>query len=119
MANSKRFWKGMFIGALTGGALSLLDKETREAVKENWQKTVNVTSKLIQNPGEVRDQLKEAAQKVRTTVEQVGEDLSFIAEKVEELRETTPQVTQMLKETKETFAKKDEEPETANNCQAI
>lgn len=119
MANSKRFWKGMFIGALAGGALSLLDKETREAVKDSWQKAVNGASKLVQNPGEVRDQLKEAAQKVRETVEQVGEDLSFIAEKVEELRETTPQVTQMLKETKETFAKKDEDPEMANNHQAI
>ncbi|XJZ27890.1 YtxH domain-containing protein [Bacillota bacterium Lsc_1132] len=109
MANSNKFWKGMFVGALVGGALSLLDKETRAAMKENWQKAAHGAAVVVKNPKKVTNQIKETVQKVRTTVEQVGEDLAFIAEKVEELKETTPQVTKLLKETKDTFTKKDVE----------
>ena len=103
MSNLKKFWKGMFFGALAGGAISLLDKETRTAMKVNCQKASKSVSHLIKNPGEFTDQVKETAIKWKTTVEEIGEDISFIASKVEELRETTPQITRMLKETKETF----------------
>jgi gas vesicle protein len=105
MSNLKKFWKGMLWGALAGGAISLLDKETRAAMKENCQKCAKSASHLIKNPGEFTDQVKETANKLKTTVEEIGEDISFIASKVEELRETTPQVTRMLKETKDTFTK--------------
>ncbi|MGG5252238.1 YtxH domain-containing protein [Neobacillus sp. SM06] len=109
MANSNKFWKGMLIGALAGGALSLLDKETRAAMKENWKRAAHGTAEMVRNPKQVTSQIKETAQRVRTTVEQVGEDLAFIAEKVEELKETTPQVTKLLKETKDTFTKKEDD----------
>lgn len=119
MANSSKFWKGMLLGALAGGALSLLDKQTRVVMKENCQKAASGAASIIKNPRKVTGQIKETAQKVRSTVEQVGEDLAFIAEKVEELRETTPQVTKMIKETKETFAKNDDNAEESEDRQAI
>jgi gas vesicle protein len=109
MSNMKKFWKGMLWGALAGGAISLLDKETRAAMKENGQKCAKSVSHLIKNPGEFTDQVKETAMKWKTTVEEIGEDISFIASKVEELKETTPQVTRMLKETKDTFTKTNED----------
>lgn len=109
MSKSNKFWKGMLWGALAGGAISLLDRQTRQAMKENLQKTADNVMYVIKNPGEITDQVKEKALKFKTTVEEVGEDLSYIADKVEELRETTPQVAKMLKETKETLTNKDEE----------
>jgi gas vesicle protein len=105
MSNLKKFWKGMLWGALAGGAITLLDKDTRDAMKENCQKATKSVSHLIKNPGEFTNQVKETAIKLKTTVEEIGEDISFIASKVEELKETTPQVTKMLKETKDTFTK--------------
>jgi gas vesicle protein len=109
MSKSNKFWKGMLWGALAGGAISLLDRQTRQAMKENCRKAADNVMYVIKNPGEITDQVKESALKIKTTVEEVGEDLSYIAGKVEELRETTPQVAKMLKETKETLTKRDEE----------
>jgi gas vesicle protein len=107
MASLKNFWKGLFWGALAGGAVSLLDKETRLAAKESCQKVTKGVAYVIKNPEEMTNQVKERTLKWKTTVEEIKDDISYIASKVEELKETTPQVTKMLKETKDTFIKKE------------
>ena len=35
--SSSKFWKGVFLGAIAGGALSLFDRTTRTSVIENCQ----------------------------------------------------------------------------------
>lgn len=119
MANLNRFWKGMVIGAVAGGVLSLLDKDTRTAMKENCQNVSHGATALVKNPSHIVNQVKQSAQKLKTSVKQVGKDLSFIAEKVEELRETTPQVTQLLKETKDTFTKTEQKVASNEDFDAI
>ncbi|SMQ65616.1 hypothetical protein SAMN05444673_1310 [Bacillus sp. OV166] len=109
MAKKNQFWRGVLLGALAGGAISLLDKQTREVMKENVQKTTTKVTYIMKNPGEITDKVKETAEKLKTTVKQVSEDISYLTDKVEELREITPQVTDILKETKDTFTKSDEE----------
>ncbi|MBV7506365.1 YtxH domain-containing protein [Bacillus sp. sid0103] len=109
MTQKNQFWRGMILGAIAGGAISLLDKHTREWMKENVQKTTTKVSYVFRNPGEITDKVKETAEKLKTTVKQVSEDISYITDKVEELRELTPQVSDMIKETKVTFSKSDEE----------
>ncbi|PGY15781.1 YtxH domain-containing protein [Bacillus sp. AFS031507] len=109
MTKKNQFWRGVLIGALAGGAISLLDKQTREVMKENVQKTTTKVTYIMKNPGEITDKVKETAEKIKTTVKQVSEDISYITDKVEELRDMTPQVTDILKETKDTFKKSDEE----------
>ncbi|MFJ7724998.1 YtxH domain-containing protein [Neobacillus sp. NPDC097160] len=108
MTRKNQFWKGMLLGALAGGAISLLDKQTREAMKENVQKTSSKVAYIVRNPGEITDKVKGTAAKIKTAFEQVSEDISYITDKVEELKELTPQVTDILKETKETFSESDE-----------
>jgi gas vesicle protein len=108
MTKKNHFWRGMLLGALAGGAISLLDKQTREVMKENVQKTTTKVTYIMKNPREITDKVKETAEKLKTTVKQVSEDISYITDKVEELREIIPHVTDILKETKETFSKSDE-----------
>ncbi|MFB5198219.1 YtxH domain-containing protein [Neobacillus sp. KR4-4] len=108
MTQKNQFWRGMILGAIAGGAISLLDKQTREVMKANVQKNTSRLTYVFRNPGEIAEKVKETAEKVKTTVKQVNEDISFITDKVEELRELTPQVTDMIKETKDTFSKDDE-----------
>lgn len=104
MTRKNQFWKGILLGAIAGGALSLLDKDTREAMKENLKKTSSNVGYIVRHPDEISERMKETAAKFKSTFETVSEDINFITEKVEELRELTPQVTEMIKETKETFA---------------
>ena len=49
--------------------------------------------------------------RIRNTIEEVGEEVSFIAEKIDELKEATPQVSHFVKETKDTFTEKPDEAE--------
>ncbi|MEH7118160.1 YtxH domain-containing protein [Neobacillus vireti] len=109
MTRKNQFWKGMLLGAIAGGALSLLDKDTREAMKENVKKTSGRVSYIVRHPDEISEKVKGTAAKIKSTFETVNEDISFISEKVEELRELTPQVTGLLKETKETFTGNEED----------
>ncbi|WHY01680.1 YtxH domain-containing protein [Neobacillus sp. DY30] len=97
------FLKGMFYGALVGGALSLLDKKTRQDMKVNVKKAYEQVSYAVRHPEEITENVKEAAEKIRNAIEQVSEDISYITDKVDEIRELTPQVKEALKETKSTF----------------
>jgi len=103
------FWKGVFLGAVAGGALSLLDKSTRESVVTTCKKTTYEISFYVKNPGEAVNQVKEVTNKMKSTFEQVSEDVSFIAEKVEELKEGTPQVTKLFGDTKQAFFEEDQD----------
>jgi gas vesicle protein len=105
MGSSKKFWMGMVLGALAGGAVTLLEKSTRQAVKEDFSKVSSGVAYVVKNPNEFIDDLRETANKVRTTVEQVTEDVAFITEKVEEIKDVPPQVTELVKDTKETLRK--------------
>ncbi|WP_160723923.1 YtxH domain-containing protein [Bacillus sp. USDA818B3_A] len=109
MTKNNQFWKGVLLGAAAGGLLSLLDKDTREAMKENAIKTSSKVRYIVRHPGEVTDRVKDTVERFKSTFETVSEDISYITEKVEELRELTPQVTEMLKETKETFVLNEED----------
>lgn len=103
MGEARNFWKGIIIGALAGGTLSLLDKPTRDAVKSNCKKATSNVAYVIKHPGEVVDKVKTTTDQVRQTIEQVSDDIFFIKEKVEELTEATPHVMNVVKETKDVF----------------
>lgn len=102
-----QFWKGMLFGAIAGGALSLLDKETRQVMKDHVQNTSEKFIFIVKNPGEITEKVKESAGRFKTTVEQMSEDIAYITEKVDELRQLTPQVTDIIKDTKDAFLKDD------------
>lgn len=108
MTGRNQFWKGMLLGAIAGGALSLLDKPTRQAMKENVQRVSGKAAYLVRNPGEITDKVKGTASLIKTTIEEVSEEIAYIVDKVDDLRELTPKVTDALMETKEAFSKSDE-----------
>ena len=110
MSKSK-FWKGVLFGAIAGGAISLLDRDTRKSVIEGCQKTTGKITYYAKHPQEAANQLKESTRKIRNTIEEVGEEVAFIAERIDELKEMTPQVTDFVKETKDTFIEKTDETE--------
>lgn len=101
--SSSKFWKGVILGAIAGGALSLFDRKTRMSVKENIQCTSEKLAYFAKHPQETIDTVKETSRRIRSTVEEVGAEVSFIAEKIDELKELTPQVADLVKDTKDAF----------------
>ncbi|MGG2090382.1 YtxH domain-containing protein [Priestia aryabhattai] len=106
MGKRNKLVEGIVIGAIIGGAVSLFDKETRSSVIQGSKKLKDKTKTLIQQPELVTDTVKEKYETIRTTIEQVSEDVSFVAGKVEKLKETTPQVMEIVNDTKEAFVEK-------------
>lgn len=98
------FFRGMIYGAVAGGVLSLLDKQTRQAMKINVKKAYGQVSYVVRHPKEITESVKETAEKIKNTIEQVSEDISYITGKVDELRELTPQVKEIVKDTKSAFS---------------
>ena len=105
MANSKKFWMGIALGAIAGGAISLFDKETRQSVKEDFNKASGSVAYIAKHPNEFINEVKDTVNKVKATVEQVTEDVAFIAEKVEEIKEIPPQVAEIVQDTKDSLSK--------------
>ena len=62
MSKSK-FWKGVLFGAIAGGALSLLDRDTRKTVVAGCQKTTDKITYYVKHPQEAVDSLKESTMK--------------------------------------------------------
>ncbi|MCM3773406.1 YtxH domain-containing protein [Priestia aryabhattai] len=106
MGKRNKLVEGIVIGAIIGGAISLFDKETRNSVIQGSKKLKDKTTTLIQHPELVTDTVKEKYETIRTTIEQVSEDVSFVAGKVEKLKKTTPQVMEIINDTKEAFVEK-------------
>lgn len=106
MGKRNKLVEGIVIGAIIGGAVSLFDKETRSSVIQGSKKLKDKTTTLIKHPELVTDTVKEKYETIRTTIEQVSEDVSFVAGKVEKLKETTPQVMEIVNDTKEAFVEK-------------
>jgi gas vesicle protein len=104
MSDTGKFWRGVLLGALAGGALSLLDKPTRDAVMTNCRRTGRQVTNMVRNPSVMVDKVRNTSEQMRQTVEQVSDDLFFIKEKVEELSEVTPKVVDIVKETKDVFS---------------
>ncbi|OCA83110.1 hypothetical protein A8F94_18445 [Bacillus sp. FJAT-27225] len=115
MAGTSRFWKSMAWGALAGAAYSLLNRETRTAVVDGAKKVSDNVAYAVKNPREITDTIRETAKKIQNTVEQMNDDIAYIAGKVDELRETTPQLVGILKETKEAFVKPEDSDATVSS----
>jgi gas vesicle protein len=100
---NNKFLKGVMLGAVAGGLLSLLDKTTRQEVGVTLKNSGTNISKYSKNPKMLAETSKDVYEKLRTTADQVSKDIQFISEKVNEIKDMTPQVKEMIEETKETF----------------
>lgn len=105
MGNTNKFWTGVIAGAVAGGLISLLDRETRQATAEKCGKVTKNISYVITHPKEVATNIKNKTIELKETADQMSDDISFIIRKIEEVRELTPEVKGIVKDTKEAFLK--------------
>ncbi|TDL30675.1 YtxH domain-containing protein [Jeotgalibacillus sp. S-D1] len=100
---SNKFSTGIFLGAILGGAVSLLDRETRTQTFAAARKSGQTISYYSSHTRELVSVAKKKAEQLKATVEQIQDDFEFLTEKIDEVKEMTPQLKNILVETKETF----------------
>lgn len=91
--------KGLLLGGLIGASLSMLDKRTRKNSMYNMRRL----STSITDFDSMSSSITDTSEKVKQTAEKVSNDVAFILEKVEELKEVTPTIASIVKETKDAF----------------
>lgn len=106
MANENKLLTGMIVGALVGAAVSLLDRRTRQDVVACGKNASSKIKGYVKEPTLFTNEVKQKMEDVKDTFQEVSDDITFINEKVNELKEATPQVINLLKESKERFISK-------------
>jgi gas vesicle protein len=104
VGKSNKLWKGIMIGAAIGAVISLLDQETRKMLRAK-----NKLEHFLKAPVNIAENINQHVHKCRQSLEQLSEDISFIAGKIKEINEKTPEVIELVKET--FVRRKDDEPQ--------
>lgn len=108
MGESK-FVKGVVCGALIGGALTMLDEKTRNAVVQKSTSIGRQIKYYSTNRQELKTIVEDQLTKWKSFYEQMNSDATYISQKVNEVKEMTPQVKTLVTDTKEAFVQSKEE----------
>ncbi|WP_342500718.1 YtxH domain-containing protein [Bacillus sp. FSL K6-4563] len=98
--------RGAFLGAACGALLTLFHRPTRIALKEKWNDCQQKLDEYREEPGRISACLKEKLEETKQLMRTVSDDLSFLNEQVNQLKETTPRVLEIIEETKDHFQSK-------------
>jgi gas vesicle protein len=105
MGKSK-FFISVAAGAAVGGVIALLDRNTRNEMS-SWAQYLVA---LAKDPEQLTTSSKELINRATTTAQKINEDVSFIKDKVDNLKELTPEVKELVDETKTTFVPQGQNP---------
>ena len=98
--------RGAVIGAACGALLTLFHRPTRIALKDKWNDCQQKLDEYRQEPGRISACMKEKLEETKQLMRTVSDDLSFLNEQVNQLKETTPRVLEIIEETKDHFQSK-------------
>ncbi|WP_299512321.1 YtxH domain-containing protein [uncultured Rummeliibacillus sp.] len=98
---SNKLVTGIALGAVTGAALSMLDRHTRETTVRKVKHFMIDVQYYASNRQEIVDKLQSTASSVQSMYSTFMKDKDFYLEKINEIQELTPQVKDIVLETKE------------------
>ncbi|MFJ8263761.1 YtxH domain-containing protein [Rummeliibacillus sp. NPDC094406] len=101
---SNKLVKGIALGAVAGAALSMLDRSTRETTTKKVKHFVIDVQYFAYNPEEIFDKIQSTTSRAQSMYKTFMHDKDFYLEKINEIQELTPQVKDIVIETKEVFA---------------
>ncbi|MDU0156285.1 hypothetical protein [Bacillus cabrialesii] len=106
MNNERLMLKGIFLGAAAGAALSLFHKPTRQACGMRWLTCKHKLSLYKSNPELLKNTVITKMDEAKKRAQTLSDEVGFVNQQVKELKKTTPQVMELVQETKEHFSKK-------------
>ncbi|KGR89978.1 hypothetical protein CD30_14310 [Ureibacillus massiliensis 4400831 = CIP 108448 = CCUG 49529] len=104
MSESKLL-KSMVIGALVGAAVSMFDRKTREHTVNNMKKAKDTVQYYVTHRDQLQQMIEEKIAQVQKLYETTQDNVSFIKDKLDEVREIPVAVQDIMDETKTTFTK--------------
>lgn len=108
MANCK-IGKFIIVGAFVGAIASMFDKDTREQTTKNSQRLVKDIKFYGKNPDVLKKVLQLKSEKYKPIYEQLVDDVKYIKIQVHEMKMLTPQVKELVLDTKDTFIESKDE----------
>lgn len=93
--------RGLFYGAIAGGALAMFDRNTRLSFMDGSRSTFRGMGSFLKNPMNGLSRMSEYSGRLRSQIEEISDDINFISEKVDELKEVPIQVAEAVMETKD------------------
>ncbi len=94
---------GITLGAVAGAALSMLDRRTRGTTVKKVKHFVVDVQYFANNTDELVEIIKTKTNTVQSMYKTFMHDKDFYLEKIEEIQKLTPQVKDIVVETKEVF----------------
>jgi len=107
--SENKLGKGILYGALIGGAVTMLDRKTRDAVINKSRFVRNEIQYYSKNREELKTTIESQVSKWKAFYEQFASDATYLSQKVNEVKEITPQVKTLLTDTKDAFAQSKDE----------
>ena len=101
--NQNKLMTGLLVGAAMGILVSLFDRNTRNDVMQKSKKAADNAKYYASNKDELKSAVKQQAGKMQNLYSRISDDASFVGDKVNELKELSPQVKDLAMETKEAF----------------
>ncbi|MDM5319153.1 YtxH domain-containing protein [Bacillus altitudinis] len=98
--------RGALLGAACGALLTLFHRPTRIALKNKWNDCQQKLDEVYREPSRISACMKEKMEETKQLMRTVSNDLSFLNEQVNQLKETTPRVLEIIEETKDHFQSK-------------
>lgn len=107
MSQSK-LCKGVVIGAIVGAAVSMFDRKTREHTVETMKNIKDSVIYYAKNRDEFQQLVYEKIEKMQKLYEDTTENVNFIMEKIDEMKEIPSTVQAIVEDTKAPFSSKEE-----------
>nr|WP_106781167.1 YtxH domain-containing protein [Lysinibacillus timonensis] len=95
--------KSMIIGALIGGAISMLDRKTREHTINSLKNTKDTVQYYASHRDELQQIIEKKIEQVQKLYETTQDNVSFIKDKIDEVKEIPVAVQDIVEETKTTL----------------
>ncbi len=97
--------KSMIAGAIIGAAISMLDPKTREHSINNLKRAKDTVQYYAKHRDELQQMIDQKIQQVQKLYETTQDNVSFIKDKIDEVKEIPIAVQDIMDETKTTFTK--------------
>ena len=99
----------IIVGAAVGGALSMLDRTTREKTIASTKRISETVSYYAANREELQELIQEKVTAAQSLYESASDNVSMLVEKVEEFKELPSTIQNMVSDTKTAFTPSEKE----------